>query len=362
MRTQNKKVVWHILNLYIFSSAIFLFTGASFVYTQQKQAIFTHEALKLRSAKFEIISAIKTGQIKDLANIALDLGFQVTTKADELARFESGVQAKDNRLYYKLSGAKNKKELLIIGQDLSPKILDLKLKLILFCFLVLVCFGVVAFFLVRIFLKPLNTQIKMLARFIKDSTHELKAPLSVIQMSLETIDKEGMSEKTIKKLKNIESSCKNLNAIYDDLILLSFGAHKINKTEFLLDELIKERLGVFELHLQHLDLRLNLRPTMIKANKDNMTKLIDNLLSNISKYASKSAKISLCQNKIYLSNDTTSPVPRPCEKMFEIYARFNDSKGGFGLGLAIIKTICKEESIKLSCKTYRGVVCFCFGK
>ena len=106
--------------------------------------------------------------------------------------------------------------------------------------------GVVATILVKIFLKPMNEYIKNLDMFIKDTTHEINTPISIILMSIETLKKDNLELEEQKKLERIKLASMQLSKIYSDLVAHNFP-HSIesNNTKLQLDILLKERINFF---------------------------------------------------------------------------------------------------------------------
>jgi sensor histidine kinase len=45
-------------------------------------------------------------------------------------------------------------------------------------------------------------------------------------------------------------------------------------------------------------------------------------------------------------------------RIFELYTRFDERNGGFGIGLHIVKIFCKELGFKISCKSGGGLTEF----
>ena len=83
--------------------------------------------------------------------------------------------------------------------------------------------GIVGFFLVRFALLPIRQKIEELNCFIKDTTHEINTPLSVLQMSVERIDKSKIPQEEIKKIRYIQTAQKTLKISIMDLFIFLLG-------------------------------------------------------------------------------------------------------------------------------------------
>ncbi len=206
----------------------------------------------------------------------------------------------------------------------------------------------------RLALAPLYAQIRALARFIKDSTHEINTPLSAIMMSAETMDRGELSERNAKRLANIELAAKTLERIYGNLVYLSFeqDARK-SRCEVDMRALLAERLEYFAPFFERRNLRLvsNLNEASVNANAYEITKVVDNLLGNAVKYAPKGGEVAvlLRAGALAVSNDGEGVPKELRERIFERYARFNTDKGGFGIGLALVRQICDKHNIRARC-------------
>ncbi|WXG60315.1 HAMP domain-containing sensor histidine kinase [Campylobacter concisus] len=166
----------------------------------------------------------------------------------------------------------------------------------------------IAFYLAKLSLKPLYEKIDTLNHFIKDSTHEINTPLSVISMSIETADLKNLNERNLKRFNNISLAAKSLNNIYDALVHLSFNLDRPSKKELIdLNLLTTQRLNYFSPFFAKRGLKIEakLKPSLIKADLEDMSKILDNLLSNASKYAAPNSKVSIILEPNFFSISNT---------------------------------------------------------
>lgn len=258
-------------------------------------------------------------------------------------------------------GSKPKDDFRIIidGGDIEALLWKLRLKIWGIYGILLIASGIVGFFLVRVSLKPLNQKIEELNLFIKDTTHEINTPLSVLQMSVDRIDKSKLEEKDIKKFNSIIVASRTLESIYHSLIYTSFGRLESKIEEIEISGLIKERLNYFEMLFaqKNISISSSLQEVMLEANAKSISLVIDNLLSNAYKYTPKngSVEIKTCReggiNYLSVKDNGYGIAPKDLEHIYKRFTRFDSSKGGFGLGLSIVKKICDEFKISIECKS-----------
>ncbi len=240
-------------------------------------------------------------------------------------------------------------------ESISTEIFKLRLEIVLYLAIALCVVGIVAYFLVQLSLRPIREKVQTLERFIKDSTHEINTPLSVILMSVQKFDTTNLSESNRKKLTHIKLSAQNLNHLYQNLIFFNFYS-KIGIRESIdLKALITQRIEYFSplLAQKSISLESNLSDSKIYANTDEMTIVIDNLLSNAIKFNHKNGEIKITLDVHFLSiqDNGYGIEPKMVSKIFERYSRFNDAQGGFGIGLSLVKEICHRYGIQISCES-----------
>jgi len=217
-------------------------------------------------------------------------------------------------------------------------------------FLFFMIFGL---FLARMFVRPMKNSIMLLDRFIKDTTHELNTPLSAILANIEMMDTDVMVEKNRKKLNRINIAAKTVSTLYRDLTFLTLEQEKEESVERIdLKALIHDRAEYFSVlaESKKLTCELDLEEAYIDADRRKITRVVDNLISNAIKYNKRDGTVGIKLRPGYLEVwDTGIGIEK--EKipfMFDRYMRFNESEGGFGVGLSIVKMIVDEYKIKIS--------------
>jgi two-component system OmpR family sensor kinase len=212
---------------------------------------------------------------------------------------------------------------------------------------------IVGYFLLTLFLKPMTDALYLLDRFIKDTTHELNTPVSTIMTNIEMVDPTTLSDAQSRAVNRIELGAKTISNIYDDLTYLVLH-HKIvsQNQEVDMNQLIKDRVEYIsalasikkvEITTQlHEEVRLSIDPNKI-------AKVVDNLLSNALKYnrVGGSVEITLESDALSIKDSGRGIKPEHLSSLFDRYARFDKSAGGFGIGLSIVKLICDEYHIAI---------------
>ena len=188
-------------------------------------------------------------------------------------------------------------------------------------------------------------------KFINNSVHEINTPLSIIQTNIDLLK---MNTPNNKYITNIESGAKIIQYIYDDLSYLIKKDRVVYKKEYLnLSSILSQRLDFFdEIAISNsLHFISNIEEDIyIKFNITEFQRIIDNNLSNAIKYSYANSHIFI---KLQYTNDdqvefsisTNSKKIESQSKIFDDFYRENNNRGGFGLGLKIVKEICDKNLV-----------------
>jgi len=219
-------------------------------------------------------------------------------------------------------------------------------------FLAFALFMLLGLFLSRLFLKPMRDSIMLLDRFIKDTTHELNTPLSAILTNIEMMDTEIMAEKNRKKLNRINIAAKTVSQLYRDLTYLTLEQRKREeRVEIELQGLIRDRIEYFTAlaNTKQLRFELHLENVIVYAERQKIIRIIDNLVSNAIKYNVRRGTIGILLQvgKCEIWDTGVGIEVEKIPFIFDRYMRFNQSEGGFGIGLSIVKKILDEYHIEI---------------
>jgi len=128
--------------------------------------------------------------------------------------------------------------------------------------------------------------------------------------------------------------------------------HKIQEVDFY--DFIQNRVDYFQeiAHLKEIVLETTLtKEVYYTFSKTKLQRIVDNTISNAIKYSHHKSRveISLTQSDdmiIFSVKDYGVGIEN-IDRIFSRYYREDESKGGFGIGLNIVKQILDEENITL---------------
>jgi len=207
--------------------------------------------------------------------------------------------------------------------------------------------------LLRLFLRPMRESIELLDNFIKDTTHELNTPVSVIVANIEGINVDGLAEKEAKKIRRVDIAARTISNIYNDLTYLILHNDIAVKDEDInLSRFLCERVDYFKVAMEqkriHFEREVE-EEIVIHMDRNKLGRVIDNLISNAIKYNKINGSIEVQLKKGVLSViDTGVGIPKEkIDSIFERYHRVNETVGGFGIGLHIVAMICKDYDIDI---------------
>lgn len=192
-------------------------------------------------------------------------------------------------------------------------------------------------------LYPLRRALKMTEEFSRDILHDLNTPLSSLRLNVTLLKPMPENE---KKIERISRSIETIIALGNNLrSYLEEHENIIEKIDLL--ELLAEKKGIYEKLYPHLVYELSGGPMMLKSHRDGMNRIVDNILSNASKYNRENGRVFIYlypESMRVIIEDTGKGIAHP-EKVFDRFYKEHDR--GLGIGMHIVKKMCDQMNIKI---------------
>lgn len=243
-------------------------------------------------------------------------------------------------------------------------------QMLLSCLLIgaggLVAFFTISLFLSRWALRPVEEAWQRQRQFVADASHELKTPLTVI-LANQNILKSHVQDTVASQQKWIDSTgeeAQHMRRLVDDLLFLAKADADMEQRQQAhgnvdISELVWNVVLQFEpvAYEKEVSLQTDIQPGLHMAgDMTQLRQLVHILLDNACKYAGIDGRGGRTAGVVYLRLEAVLPdyvrltvrntgVPIPKEEIPHIFERFYRSdkarsrEGGFGLGLAIAKSI-----------------------
>ena len=201
---------------------------------------------------------------------------------------------------------------------------------------------------------------KLKTKFLSNVSHDLRTPLTSIQLSVDNM-LQGVygkvSEASQKHLRMIKESTLHVSRMIDNLLTLSTsdaGRIVLNKERLSLGQVVDQALGVTEPSAEKKGIGLvreQLNDMLVFADRHSLLQILINLLDNSIKYTSSGGTISVSARKIEdekfveisVADDGVGISPGNLEKIFERFQKVTPAgrmpEKGLGIGLDIVKNL-----------------------
>jgi len=190
-------------------------------------------------------------------------------------------------------------------------------------------------------------------RFIADTVHQIRTPLTNIMMNSDLIKMILKNKEVDEFIEQIEASINMLTNSYEDLsYVISHDTIKYTPRDVNLSVILKQRITFFYTiaNVNHKKIKYSIEDNIfVYINQIELERIIDNNISNGIKYSTPNTDIFIKLEKksnIVLEFITFGDKIKNPDKTFEKNYRENESKRGLGLGLSMVKNICEKYDIK----------------
>ena len=221
--------------------------------------------------------------------------------------------------------------------------------------------------------EKLNRQERERAELFRNLSHDLRAPMTALVSTIGLLrEKKDMDEKAYDEILGLmERRLQNLNAIWEEIFLLGLMENpelKLNLENIDAVVLLEEFYYSCEADMKYEKRRLTLAlpedlHCQILVDPQKIVRVLDNLFSNALRYSKEGDGIELSAMPVTENNtlricvgDTGIGIlPQDLPHVFERSYRADRSRtpgdGGYGLGLAIARSIVERHGGKIWCES-----------
>lgn len=229
-----------------------------------------------------------------------------------------------------------------------------------------------AYFISGLIVRPLKDTFEKQKQFISDASHELKTPLTVISTNADVLSGEIGDNKW---LNYIQDQAERMNVLVNDLLSLTRLENKSNnfiQTDFNLSQAVVNTALPFECQAfeTNKNFVLNIDENIsVYGSEQHIKQMAGIFIDNALKYSKDGGTVRVSLTKqdgraVFSVYNTGTGVKE--EDKYRIFERFyrsdesrNRSTGGYGLGLAIAKSIIDKHKFKIEVENEEGrSICF----
>lgn len=364
MRAPEQKALFRFVSLFIALNTLFLLIISSIYYYYQKKTFIELREISMidhaQNVRHLIYHARSLSELKDELSQKspyeisfLDNQRKILFTSASLINFpfQKGFFEHKGSYYFidsiELENLKSLEYIVIRSHNIDLQLEQTRHNIYFFLIFSILFLSIAVYLLSKLFMEPVHKIITKLDHFIRDTTHELNTPLSVITMSIEQLQTSGLDPKHTKHINRINVASRTISTLYDDLtFLLMYEQTKSQNKLIDLGALLRERIDYFRpvADAKKISIHTDYDPAFLIIDHQKIIRTIDNLLSNAIKYNKPAGDIYLTLRESSLSvRDTGIGIESDkINQIFNRYTRFDDANGGFGIGLNIIQMICNE--------------------
>ena len=344
---QSNHSVLHFFWIYFSSVALLIIGGGFFYYYEQKSLLISAE-------HDSILQYAKMQQYTD--GHYTEPGFSFERMSKYKSWYEKDSLKQEGGFFIYEASTQEPNEFLIIkkSRDSFNKAKEeIFFQMLLVELILLGLFSLISWALAKESIRPLHTMIANLDDFIKNLVHDLNTPATSILLNARLL-KTKKGENDGKRIERIESSTKEILALYNNLSIL-LNEHKLDQTPQDIVPIIRTSMEHFKQLYKDIDFQLDLsESSLLNIDRQAFEQIFNNLLSNACKYSHKTApkvEITLRDNQLEIK-DNGMGMEHP-QKVFD--RLYSEQTQGHGIGMHIVKKLTEAMGIKIEFWSEKGV-------
>lgn len=249
---------------------------------------------------------------------------------------------------------------------------QLKRTTIIIGLIALVVLSVFAYFLSLRSIQPIKVAFEKQKQFVSDASHELKTPLAVITTNADVLSEEIGANKWLEYIK---AQTERMNVLVNDLLNLTrlennttdFERKYFNLSKAVINTALPFECQAFE---NNKKFEVNVEDDiMLSGSEKHIKQMTAIFIDNALKYSNDGGTVRVSLKRVgdrkllSVYNTGQGIKEEDTEKIFERFYRSDESRnrstGGYGLGLAIAKSVIDKHKFKVHVMNQPGKsVCF----
>jgi signal transduction histidine kinase len=191
-------------------------------------------------------------------------------------------------------------------------------------------------------------------KFVADASHELQSPIAALRTQLEVALAQPATTDWMATSSDLLAESRQMERLVRDLLFLarSDGEEGVRRVEPVdLDDIVLEEATRLR-STAHVGVDASgVSAAPLSGNRDELTRLVRNLLENAEHHAGSRVRIRLSAEGreivLVVEDDGPGVPPAERERIFQRFSRLDEARsrhnGGTGLGLAIVKEIAERH-------------------
>lgn len=182
-------------------------------------------------------------------------------------------------------------------------------------------------------------------RFTRDTSHELRTPLTVIKMAADRLLRDSdLSADKVEVLTRIKNSVKDMEELTSAFLLLARESGQGLAREWVcVNDVVAAEMDRFRIinPASQISLRVDEEcRLLVRAPEQVVESVVGNLLRNALTYTDAGqVSVQIEPHKVFIEDTGPGMEPSEVEKVFQPYFRNQRQRGGFGVGLTIVKRL-----------------------
>lgn len=212
----------------------------------------------------------------------------------------------------------------------------------------------------------LNQFIKREREFTRDASHELRSPMTVMQLAADMLESEQvLSAPALKSVRRIKRAIADMQQLTEVFLLLARENDAVLTRDFvMLNDVIQEEIEQANILKKDKQVEIQYDPKNVIrlwASDKVISVVVGNLIRNAINYTEHgSIHIEISNKNVIIDDSGQGMSPQQVNSMFKPFHRGdNINASGYGIGLTIVKRLCDRFNwqVEVSSESGKGTQC-----